>query len=97
MTQKHCKALRRFPLLEFLNKFKSQLPHEEDIKSREKVYLPTQNHVKHWLAVHKVAFDLCHKIVGYCAHAAKYLEMRLQTGHFWNWAVFMLANVSRIW
>ena len=98
MVQRTLQKLKDLGLQEVLKRFSDLMPLPIDIKEpSRKLYLPVDSVLQHLLCVIMQAFFLTERLLGLCEHTKKYLLARIQLGHFWNWAVFSFANVSRIW
>ena len=98
MVQRTLQKLKDLGLKEVLKRFSDLMPLPIDIKEpSRKLYLPVDSVLQHFLCVTMQAFLLSERLLGLCEHTKKYLLARIELGHFWNWAVFSFANVSRIW
>jgi len=97
MTQKSVKKLKEMNIIQEIQKFRELLPLSSDVYKLNVLYLPTLPSLQYFQIVHLRAFELCQKIIGRCEHACNHLTYRIKLGHFWNWATYNLASVSRIW
>jgi len=98
MTRKAIRRLKHLRFLSTLCQFYELLPLSSDVLLTNTVlYLPTNSVLQHWLVLHERAFGLCKRVLGLCQHTSTYLLYRIKLGHFWNWAVFNFANISRLW
>ena len=98
MVMRTLQRLKDLNLKEVLKRFSDLIPLAVDIKNTDRdLYLPMDSVLHHWLCNIKQAFDLSERLLGLCEHTVKYLLARIRLGHFWNWAVFSYANISRIW
>ena len=97
MTQKSVKKLKEMNIIQEIQKFRELLPLSSDVYKLDVLYLPTLPSLQYFQIVHLRAFELCQKIIGRCEHACNHLTYRIKLGHFWNWATYNLASVSRIW
>ena len=96
-----CKKFSTLKVLNFhrcVQKFLESLPLTSDLMSNsKKLYLPVKSNLEYFLVMHMKTFEICEKIHGLCRHASKHLQFRIKLGHFWDWAAFNLANISRLW
>merc|ERR1712025_414927 len=97
MTQKSVKKLKEMNIIQEIQKFRELLPLSSDVYKLNVLYLPTLPSLQYFQIVHLRAFELCQKIIGRCEHACNHLTYRIKLGHFWNWATYNLASISRIW
>ena len=97
MAQTSLRKLQELKLLSEIQKFRELLPLSSDVHKLPALYLPTLPSLKYFQIVHLKAFQLCQKIIGRCEHTCKHLTYRIKLGHFWNWATYNLASISRIW
>ena len=84
-------------IIQEIQKFRELLPLSSDVYKLNVLYLPTLPSLQYFKIVHLRAFELCQKIIGRCEHSCNHLTYRIKLGHFWNWATYNLASVSRIW
>ena len=98
MVQRTLSKLKDMGLSSNLKRFSDLMPLPIDIKDVSRnFYLPTDSVLHHWLSILIQTFSLAERLLGLCEHTRKYLLARIRLGHFWNWAVFSFANISRIW
>merc|ERR1711974_269357 len=98
MVVRTLQRLKDLELKKVLKRFSDLLPLAVDIKSPQiELYLPMDSVLHHWLCKIRQAFAMSERLLGLCEHTTKYLLARIRLGHFWNWAVFSFANISRIW
>jgi hypothetical protein len=98
MLQTAFKRLDKYNLIVNLDKFFESLnPLANDLKNQKIIYLPTVSICQYWLLTQSQVFKICQRICGLCEHLSKHLLFRIRLGHFWNWASFNFANVSRLW
>jgi len=98
MLRKGFSDLKKVEFSQCIQNALLSLPMICDLKSESKItYLPVQSNMKYFLIIHCQLYKICDRIHGLCQHSSKYLLYRIKLGHFWDWANFNFANVSRLW
>ena len=99
MLQKTYKKLKSVRFEQCIQIFMESLPLASDLMSNSKsnIYLPVKSSLEYFLVIHMKLFKICERIHGLSQHTKRYLLFRIKLGHFWDWATFNLANVSRLW
>ena len=98
MLRKGFRELKKVEFSQCVQNALFSLPMICDLKSESKItYLPVQSNMKYFLIIHCQLYKICDRIHGLCQHSSKYLLYRIKLGHFWDWANFNFANVSRLW
>lgn len=98
MVQRTLQRLKDLRLQKVIKRFSDVMPLPIDIKATSRdLYLPVDSILQHLLCTIFQASIFSERLIGLCEHTKKYLLARIQLGHFWNWAVFSFANISRIW
>lgn len=98
MIQKSLERLKNLKLHSTLRRFSELMPLMVDLKdSYSSPYIPSLSILQHLLCIHIGTFLQAQRLLGLCEHSSKYLLARIRLGHFWSWALFSIANVSRLW
>lgn len=98
MIKRTVERLKDLQFKSCLNQFSEHLPLASDVKkSKNDLYLPSRPILQHFLGCHIKVFLQAKKLLCLCEYTSAYLQARIKLGHFWNWALFNFANVSRLW
>ena len=98
MILKSIDRLRSLRIVDSIRRFNDTLPLASDIsETTSTLYLPMKNLLQQVLLLMIAYFEQAQRLIGLCEYTVSYLNARIRLGHFWNWAVFSLANTSRLW
>jgi len=77
--------------------FLEDMPVPFDVRTAPKLYLPSTHMVEHALVRLHGSSKLTLRLIGYCQNAGEKARARMKLGHFWNFALYTSACISRLW